>query len=52
MIFQATAVKSTTFYKLFTTYVNLALRQMVTSVLILYPKYTLSWRALKQTTVS
>ena len=34
IIFQAIAVKSTTFYKLFTTYVNLALRQMVTSVLI------------------
>ena len=37
-----TAVKSTTLYTLFTTYVNLALRQMVTSVFILYPKYTLS----------
>ena len=40
MIFQATTLKSTTFYKLFTTYVSLALRQMVTLVLILYPKYT------------
>ena len=28
------------FYKLFTTYVDLALRKMVTSVLILYLKYT------------
>ena len=41
-MFKATAVKSTSFYQLFTTYVSLALHQMVTSVLILYPKtYTI-----------
>ena len=35
-------MKSTSFYQLFTTYVSLALHQMVTSVLILYPKtYTI-----------